>query len=331
MIRLLKYLARIVVLIAAGLAWVGLYSWIACRLFYPPGTPITGGQAPTRIEWGLFLSTGIVFLLVSWLLTKLLPSSRPLAAQTQIVPTKLRAAASFIFISMLVAVFIGQRLIHNTQWGDAHYLLRAVAIELGIGALAGIALYRRLTWARTHEPPQVWFSTERQFEAFRSAIAAGNWWRKFAGRYPIADGAAYASALPWMKTPLVLVARGELAITEAAISFSPVQGPSWSKRRYHNVVDGFRFEIALSDIISIVPEEAATASPTTDKMLSDLISKYSLPWTRVVTSRPAPLDEFFLAVGGRNRDAMQTYRELSLDLRNNLVKAIGGRGSPTQP
>jgi hypothetical protein len=264
---------------------------------------------------------------VTWLLAKLLPTSRRAesAAQTQIAQTGLRAAAAFIFPAVLVSVIIGQQLIHNTSWGDARHFLPAIAIEIGVGALIGIAFYRRLTRARALEPPHVWFSTESQFEAFRSAVASSNWWRKIVGRYPIAEGAAYGSALPWMKTPLILVARGQLAITETAISFSPVQGRSWSKRRYHNVVEGFRFEIALSDIVSIAPEETAIASPTTDKELSDLISKYSLPWTRIVTSRPAPLNEFFLAVGGRNRDAIQSYRELSLRLRNNLVNAVGGR------
>ena len=329
MTGLLKSLARFVVLIAVCLIWVRLYDWAAIPFFYPPGTAITDPQALARTEWGLLLSTVIVFLLASWLLAKLLPSSRP--AKMQVAPTRLRAAAAFIFISMMISVFIGQQLIRNTQWGDAHHFFLAVAIELGVGALIGITLCWRLTRPRTHEPPQVWFSTESQFEAFRSALASGSWWRKIVGRYPIAEGAAYGSALPWMKTPLVLVARGELAITESAISFSPAPGRSWSKRRYHNVVGGFRFEVALSDIVSISPEDTATAAPTTDRALSDLIAKYSLPWTRVVTSRPAPLNEFFLTVGGRNKYAMQTYRELSLGLRSNLLKAIGGREPLTEP
>jgi hypothetical protein len=334
MIGLLKSAMRFVVLIATCLIWFRLYSWAAYTFFYPPGTALSDDQALARFEWGLPLSTAIVCLLMSWLLAKLLPSARTekAASRIPIAPTGLRAAVALILIPILVSVFVGQRIIRNTPWGDVHHLLQAIVIEVGVGALLGLGLYWRVwsIWrARTQEPPQVWFSTEHQFEAFRNAVSSGNWWRRIIGRYPIADGAAYASALPWMKTPLVLVARGELLITDTAIKFSPISGRAWSNRRYHNVMDEFRFEVPFSDIVSIAAEEVPIASFTTDEVLSDLISRYWLPWTRVMTSRPAPLNEFFLAVGGRNRNAMQCYRELSLGLRDRLVKAIGARGAPT--
>ena len=331
--RFLRSSARFLVQVAACAAWIGLYNSAAYPFFYPPGTAATDPRALTRYEWGLLLSTVAVAFLVTWLFAKLLPSPRPAKteAQTHILPSALQTAVAFAFIFMLISVFVGQGLIGFTPWGDARYLVRATAVEMAFGALLGLALYWRAWWVRAHEPPQVWFSTEGQFEAFRNAVASSSWWRKIVGRFPIADGAAYASSLPWMKTPLVLVARGELVITDAAINFSPVQGRSWNKRRYHNVVDALSFQIALSDIISIAPEEIGTSSPTTDKILSDLIASYWLPWTRIVTSKPAPLDEFFLAVGGRNRNAMQTYRELSLGLRNNLMKAISARRASANP
>jgi hypothetical protein len=321
MIGVLRFIVHLAVIVAASIAWLELYTHVAYAFFYSPGK--VGARALDYFGWGLVLSLIVVCVLVTWLFGKLWRA--PIAKQTSISFVRGRVAIALVFFWVWISVLVGQRLVRGTAWGDTQHFAWAMGIEISVGALIGFTLYWRLTRARTNEPPQTWFSTESQFEAFNGALAAGNAWRRFFGRYPIPQGAAYGSALPWMKTPLVLVARGELAITETAIVFSPLNRNSWSARRYHNVAKEFGFEIALSDITSIAPQDSSTIPSSTDGLLSNLVSNYWLPWTKITTSKAEPLNEFFLAVGGRNRDAMPTYREMSLALRKRLLEAIAGR------
>jgi hypothetical protein len=223
-------------------------------------------------------------------------------------------ALPYIALAAIVILPLGDWLAHGTEWSTgplrfARHVVEAISF-ISIG-LVGYALRKRSLAAY---PSEVWFSTRAQFEAFDDAVANASRLRKLLGRYRIRKGGAYVKLLPWMKIPLVLVRRGKLAIEADYIRFSPLARRDRIGRRARNLLDDFAFDLKASEIVSV----EAYDHP-------QMQSRYALPWTRVLTSRDAPLDDFLVSVGGPNVYGMRKYCEEALKLRDDLQSLIASK------
>lgn len=106
--------------------------------------------------------------------------------------------------------------------------------------------------------------------------------------------------------PLVLSAQGEINITQDSISFTPkpFKAFGWSVRGEHK---NLSFSIKVEDVVSVEPEDFS----------SPVIRLFDLPFTRVRTTLPTPLDNFLVCVGGRL--AMPLIKARSKEMRNEII------------
>ena len=194
---------------------------------------------------------------------------------------------------------------HVAHISPVGYLFLAAYFALGVWAL----IQRR---ALAGFPAEVWFSTKAQLDAFDDAFAKTSWLRKMMGRFRIPKGAAYTTLGGWHRIPIVLLARGNIAFEEGLIRFTPFPSKNRYAKRDRNLLDDFSFEIKQTDLVLIEAFEPV------DKVGLG----WRLPWTRVVTTRPSPLNDFFLTIGGPNAYGMKSYREQALALRDKLQSSI---------
>lgn len=162
----------------------------------------------------------------------------------------------------------------------------------------------------------VWVSTDEQFEAFDEAFKSASIFTKALGRYRIRKGAAYTTNLltPWMRIPIVMIAAGELDISESRLSFRSRKQFTFASRR-KNLWSKFKFDLSLDQIIAVENYHRVPA----------MRSVFELVWTRVRTSAPAPLDNFLIAVGGQNSLALPQYRKQSLHLREKISTLVASK------
>jgi hypothetical protein len=219
-------------------------------------------------------------------------------------------AGPYIALAALVIFPLGGVLTSGTEWGRGGTLFYfGLIVEGTTAALCGLALYRLYRIYLRKYPSEVWFSTKSQFDAFDEALSKTSSFGKAIGRFSIRPGAAYVtSPMPWMKIPMVLVAWGEVSTDADRLSFSPIKRSDRDRLR-RNVMQDFSFDLPFSEIEKVEPYERPTSS-------------FGLPWTRVVTSRPAPLNDFLLSVGGRDAYGMAGYRLKALELRATLQHAV---------
>ncbi|MDE2112801.1 MAG: hypothetical protein KGJ79_16795 [Alphaproteobacteria bacterium] len=194
---------------------------------------------------------------------------------------------------------------HAVHISPMGYLFLAAFIALGIWAL----IQRHVL---SGYPAEVWFSTKAQLDAFDEAVARTSWLRKIVGRFRIPKGAAYTTLGVWQRFPILLLARGRIAFEEGSIRFTPFPSKHRYAMRDRNLLDGFSFEMKQTDLVLIEAFEP----------IDKVGLGWGLPWTRVVTTRPAPLNEFFLTIGGPNAYGMKNYREQALALRDKLQRSM---------
>ncbi len=226
-------------------------------------------------------------------------------------------AGPFILLGGIVVFGVGNLLTKGTEWGRGGDLfLIGIVVEGLLAVLLGCLAYRAQRRWLSSFPTEVWLSTRRQFEAFDEAIKSTSSVGKALGRFRVPSGSAYvASPVPWMKIPIVLVAWGELEIDSDRLRFGPLARSNPRERRRRNVLRGLTFELPYSKIEQVEPyERGPSYNPS-----------FSVPWTRVVTSLPAPLDDFLLSVGGGDAYAMATYREKAIRLRTSLQSIVSRR------
>jgi hypothetical protein len=154
----------------------------------------------------------------------------------------------------------------------------------------------------------VWFSTDRQLAALAQSWEAATMISKLLGRFDVpADCASLQGTLmPWTRVPLALQAQGDISLNEASFSF----------RQTPYRVFGWRVLSPLRDLsFDLFPNDVSAIEPVDFR--SPVMRTFDVPFTRVRTSKPNPIDNFLLCVGGRI--SMPHIRSRSQDLREKLL------------
>jgi hypothetical protein len=154
----------------------------------------------------------------------------------------------------------------------------------------------------------VWFSTDQQLAALSQSSESATMTSKLLGRFEIpADCASLQGILtPWVRVPLALRAQGGITLNERSLSFRPKSFRifGWLVR---GLLKDVSFDLSPSDLVAIEPAD----------FRSPFMRTFDLPFTRVRTSKPSPIDNFLLCVGGRI--AMPRIRSRSRELRGSLL------------
>lgn len=154
----------------------------------------------------------------------------------------------------------------------------------------------------------VWFSTDRQLAALAQSWESATMTSKLLGRFEIpADCASiHGVIMPWTRVPLALQAQGIMSLNEMSFSFrqKPYRVFGW---RVHSPLKDLSFDLFPNDVLAIEPAD----------FRSPVMRIFDVPFTRVRTSKPSPIDNFLLCVGGRI--SMPRIRFRSRDLREKLL------------
>jgi hypothetical protein len=154
----------------------------------------------------------------------------------------------------------------------------------------------------------VWFSTDRQLAALVQVFKSATLTAKLLGRFDIpADCASIQSVFtPWARAPLAPQAQGAVTLNERSLAFRPTSFRLFGWR-VHSPMKDISFDLAPSDVVAIEPAD----------FHSPVMRAFDLPFTRVRTSKPSPIDDFLLCVGGKI--AIPRIRSRSRALRASLV------------
>jgi hypothetical protein len=157
----------------------------------------------------------------------------------------------------------------------------------------------------------VWLSTDAQISSLTEAYRRASLAIKLLGTYDLGNDVTHIRGIltPWMRIATVFVAEGALVIDGASVSFAPKARLrfGWLTRRLRSDLS-FRFS---------APELAGVEAAN---IPSPFARFFDIPFTRIRTVHPAPLDNFLLCVGGRI--SMPRIREQSLQLREMLQKMV---------
>ena len=153
----------------------------------------------------------------------------------------------------------------------------------------------------------VWLSTDEQIAAVTRIYTEASLAAKLLGTFDIPPGVAHLQGvfMPWMRTPIAFVAEGKLKTDGERIAFVPKPFRAF----------GWRVEGLRSDAGFDIPVSAVTAIEPVD-LHSPVGRFFDIPFTRIRTTLPAPLDNLLLCVGGRISPAR--VRERSMELRREL-------------
>lgn len=158
----------------------------------------------------------------------------------------------------------------------------------------------------------VWLSTDAQISSLTEAYRGASLATKMLGRYDLDNNVTHIRGIltPWIRIATVFIAEGALSIDGTSVSFVPK-----ARLRFGWVTRDFRsdlsFRFASSEIVSA--ESAHFPSP--------FAAYFDIPFTRVRTNQPAPLDNFLLCAGGRI--SMPGIRARSVELREELQQLLG--------
>jgi hypothetical protein len=154
----------------------------------------------------------------------------------------------------------------------------------------------------------VWFSTDRQLAALAQSWESATMTSKLLGRFetPADCASLHGIIMPWVRVPSGLQAEGVMGLNQMSLSFrqEPYRVFGW---RLHSPLKDLSFDLFPNDVSAI--EAADFRSP--------VMRTFDVPFTRVRTSKPSPIDNFLLCVGGRI--SMPRIRSRSRDLREKLL------------
>jgi hypothetical protein len=154
----------------------------------------------------------------------------------------------------------------------------------------------------------VWFSTDRQLAALAQSWESATMISKLLGRFetPADCASLHGAIMPWTRVPLGLQAQGVLSLNKMSFSFrqTPYRVFGW---RVHSPVKDLAFDLFPNDVSAIEPAD----------FHSPVMRTFDVPFTRVRTSKPSPIDNFLLCIGGRI--SMPRIRSRSQDLREKLL------------
>ena len=159
----------------------------------------------------------------------------------------------------------------------------------------------------------VWLSTDEQIAAVMRIYTEAPLAAKLLGTFDIPPGVArlHGVLMPWMRTPIAFVAEGKLKTDGQRIAFVPRPFRAFGWR-----VEGLRPDAAFD-----IPVSAITAIEPVD-LRSPVGRFFDIPFTRIRTTLPPPLDNILLCVGGRISPA--GVRARSLELRRELETLARG-------
>jgi hypothetical protein len=164
----------------------------------------------------------------------------------------------------------------------------------------------------------VWFSTDRQLVALVQVFESATLTAKLFGRFDIpADCASIQSVLiPWSRAPLAPQAQSAVTLNERFMAFRPTSFRIFGWR-VHSPIKDISFDLSPSDVVAIEPAD----------FRAPVMRAFDLPFTRVRTSKPSPIDDFLLCVGGKI--AIPRIRSRSRALRGSLVSwhAVSNQGA----
>jgi hypothetical protein len=135
----------------------------------------------------------------------------------------------------------------------------------------------------------VWVSSIKHLDEFHALWSETSWIRRLTGTYVLPEQFPHMHFF-WLfesRVPVLMFASGRLLVEDRILDFTsmPWELPSGE---YRNLRADFAFRLTDEDINLIKP---FTDSPA-------LIQYYRLPFLRFRTSKPAPLSDFLLCVGG---------------------------------
>jgi hypothetical protein len=164
----------------------------------------------------------------------------------------------------------------------------------------------------------VWFSTDQQLATLVQVFESATLTAKLLGRFDIpADRASIQNVLmPWARAPRAPQAQGAVTLNERFLAFRPTSFRVFGWR-VRSPMKGISFDLSPSDVVAIEPAD----------FRSPFMRAFDLPFTRVRTSKPRPMDNFLLCVGGQI--AIPRIRSRSRALRASLVSwhAVSNQGA----
>jgi len=154
----------------------------------------------------------------------------------------------------------------------------------------------------------VWFTNDRQLDGLVSAYQSSSLLSKMIGRLEMSDDLTSLRGLlmPWMRMPTVMMAQGELRLLDSGISFRPgtYRAFGW---RICGPNEHLSFDLGREDVASI---------EVTD-FKSPVMRAFDFPFARIRTTRPSPIDNFLVCVGGRI--SMPQIRKNTQELQRRLL------------
>jgi hypothetical protein len=154
----------------------------------------------------------------------------------------------------------------------------------------------------------VWFTNDRQLDGLVFAYKSSSLLSKIIGRVEMSDDLTSLRGLlmPWMRMPAVMMAQGELCLVDSEISFRPgtYKAFGW---RIRGPYEHLSFDLRREDVVSI---------EVTD-FKSPVWRAFDFPFARIRTTRPSPIDNFLVCVGGRL--SMPHIRKNTQELQRRLL------------
>jgi hypothetical protein len=106
--------------------------------------------------------------------------------------------------------------------------------------------------------------------------------------------------------PAVMMAQGELCLVDSEMSFRPGMYKAFGSR-IRGPYEHLSFDLRREDVVSI---------EVTD-FKSPVMRAFDFPFARIRTTRPSPIDNFLVCVGGRL--SMPHIRKNTQELRRRLL------------
>jgi hypothetical protein len=149
----------------------------------------------------------------------------------------------------------------------------------------------------------VWFSTDRQLSAVACSWESASIISKLLGKLEVPSDCAWIEGTSRaQRFPLAMQAQGVINLNEKSLTFRAIP--------WHRV--GWRGRGLLNDLcLDLFPKDVLKIEPADSP--SPVMRVFEIPFTRILTSKPSPIDNFLLCIGGKR------MRRQSQELREKLL------------